>query len=192
MPPQLKTPEIKNIDASCKGIRILIEVHDTLASHVRIYRGIPGGLVSLANPVAVNGNKFVIFTDASYVKKDMANYVYAIRNELNSNAISNLSQAFAPDTLHHNPDSVVVCTSVTGNLLLWPENLCNDGKTNSYSILRKIGAAGSKAPSQVIAENLKEANYFDNTSTSQNQYTYTIQFIDNHGKKHRQISYTTP
>ena len=178
-----QTPVLKQVAVVNKYIRLLIEVNDTITTHIRIYRGVKGGLIAL--PVLLNTDKaaFLVYTDSTLAPEDMKDVFYAVRNEKAGSGIIGLSEEL-PVAMLVDPNEVAYFYAFPskGMMELYWDDVVNRSKFSSYVLARKNGPANSKTPLKVLAENLTTSSYSDNEAQSGSQYTYVLKMTDKAGK----------
>ncbi len=176
-------PVLRQVAVVNNHIRLLIEVNDTIATHVRVYRGVKDGLVALPTLLQTDGAAFVSFTDLTLKPGDRKDMVYAVRNEKPNVGISSLS-AELPVTIHATPDDIAYffAFSPKGNIeLYWDDAVSENSNTASYTIARKNGPANSRSPQRILAENISSNSYIDRDAQAGNQYTYILSLHDKSG-----------
>lgn len=180
---KLKSPVLKYVSEVNGNIRLLIDVNDTLATQIRIFRGVKGGMVALPNLIQINNAAIIAFTDSTLVKGDNQNVLYAVRNEKDGSAISGLSEQLAVSAVTDvNEVAYFDAFLSKGKIeLYWDDVAGRNTKFRSYTLARQHGNAGSKSPLRIIAENLKTSSFTDNDATAGNQYTYVLTLIDKAG-----------
>lgn len=190
-----QTPVLKQVAVVNNYIRLLIEVNDTITTHIRIYRGVKGGLIAL--PVLLNTNKaaFLSYTDSTLAAEDMKDVFYAVRNEKAGSGISALSEEL-PVAMLADPNEVAYFYAFPskGKMeLYWDDVVNRRSQYSSYVLARKYGPANSKTPLKVLAENLTNSTFSDNEVQSGSQYTYVLKMTDKTGKiSENSWSVTTP
>jgi len=165
------------------NIRLLIEVNDTTATQIRVFRGVKGGLVALPTLIQTNSKSIISFTDSSLVAENMQNVFYAVRNEKDGAAISSLSEQ-VPVSAFTDINEVVYFNAFLskGKIeLYWDDVKSRNSNYASYTLARQNGPANSKSPLRVLAENLKTSSFSDKDITSGNQYTYILTLIGKDG-----------
>ncbi len=180
---KLSAPRLRLASASNNATRILVEVNDTAATHLRIFRGQKGGMVVLPVLVKINHAAVIVFTDSTLARKDMKDVFYAVRNEKEGVGISSLSEEM-PVTLNTNADEVAYFYAFPAKEkvdLYWDDVVSRSQKFVSYTLARQYGSAGSKSPLKVLAENLTQSTYSDDTAQNGNQYTYVLTMTDKSG-----------
>jgi hypothetical protein len=183
MPDQLTPPALRKVEMINGKPRLVIEINDPIATHVRIYRGIPGGLKDLPLMCEVNRKKMISFSDSTYDVKTMNGFVYAVRNEKQGARVSKLSEELIPE-IDATPGEIEFFVAFpNGNRveLHWDDIIKKENKYNSYTLARKLGASNSRSPLTVLAENLKEGYFIDTIAVEGNQYTYELRVLDKAG-----------
>jgi hypothetical protein len=180
---KLNAPVLRQVAVVNKNIRLLIEVNDTIATELRIYRGIKDGLVALPGLIKTGKAGFVAFTDSTLAPDDMKDVFYAVRNEKAGSAISSLSEEL-PVSMIANLNEVAYFYAFPSNGkidLYWDDVVNRKSNFTSYTLARQNGPANSKSPLKVLADNLKVSSFTDNSAQSGNQYTYVLSLLDKSG-----------
>lgn len=164
-------------------IRLLVEVNDTSATHIRVYRNIKGGLVSLPVMIETARSPFIAFTDSTLAPDEMKDVFYAVRNEKPGAGISSLSDEL-PVSMIADPEDVAyfyAFPSKGGITLFWDDVANRKSSCTAYALARKYGQAGSKSPLKVLDGNMTGSSFIDNTAQDGNQYTYELRLLDKNG-----------
>ncbi len=184
MPIKLNAPVLRQVGVVKGGrVRLLIEVNDTIATQLRVYRGIKGGLVALAEPLEINKDAFVAFTDSTLSAEDMKLVFYAVRNEKTGDGISGLSEE-KPVGMVPIPDEVSYFYAFPSKgkvELYWDDILCRKSRYTSCAIYRQYGAENSRSPLKLVAENLSGCSFTDYEAQGGNQFTYMLRLFDKDG-----------
>jgi fibronectin type 3 domain-containing protein len=181
---KLNVPILRQVAVVNKNIRLLIEVNDTSASELRIYRGLKGGLVALPELVKTGKTGFIAFTDSSLALEDMKDVFYAVRNERSGTAISGLSEEL-PVAMIADMNEVAYFYAFPANggvQLYWDDVVNRVSNFKSYTLARKNGPANSRSPLKVIVENFTKSSFVDADAQPGNQYTYELSLVDKNGK----------
>jgi fibronectin type 3 domain-containing protein len=180
---KLNAPVLKNVSEVNGNIRLLIDVNDTLATQIRIFRGVKGGLVALPTLIQTGGASFVAYTDSTLAKGTAQNTFYAVRNEKDGSAISSLSDQVPVSAVTDFNEVVYfkAFPSKGGIALYWDDVKSRNSNYASYTLARQNGPANSKSPLRIVAENLKTSSFADHDATAGNQYTYVLTLIDKAG-----------
>jgi len=184
VPDKLIPPVLHKVELINEKPCLVIEVNDPTATHIRIYRGETNGLIDLPRLVKINKRKIVLFSDTSFDVKSMKGHVYAVRNEKEGTRVSTLSHEFILESVTKIGDLVCIFAFAESDRieLHWDDVIGKDDKYVSYTLARKPGAANSRSPLMVIAENLKEGYFVDKNANNGNQYTYELRVLDKTGK----------
>jgi hypothetical protein len=192
---KLNAPVLHQVAVVKNKVRLLIEVNDTLATHIRIYRGIKGGLVAFPQLITIDKAAVVVFVDSTLAAEDMKNVFYAVRNEKTGEGISGLS-AELPVAMIPDLDEVAYINAFAskGKIELYWDDVANrKSKYTSYTLARHFGPANSKSPLMVLAENLTQSSFTDNNVQHGNQYTYILRLVDKAGNSsEKSYSVTIP
>ncbi len=180
---KLNSPVLKNVSEVNGNIRLLIEVNDTLATQIRIFRGVKGGMLALPKLIQINGATVISYTDSTLVQGNAENVFYAVRNEKDGSAISSLSEQLVVSAVTDvNEVAYFNAFLSKGKIeLYWDDVAGRNTNFASYTLARQQGQANSKSPLRIIAENLKASSFTDNDATAGNQYTYVLTLIDKAG-----------
>jgi len=180
---KLKSPVLKHVSQVNGNIRLLIDVNDTLATQIRIFRGVKGGMFALPKLIQINGAAVISYTDSTLAQANAENVFYAVRNEKDGSVISGLSEQIAVSALTDvNEVAYFDAFLSKGKVeLYWDDVVGRNMKFTGYTLARQHGNAGSKSPLRIVAENLKTSSFTDNDATAGNQYTYVLTLIDNAG-----------
>ena len=180
---KLNSPVLKNASEVNGNIRLLIEVNDTLATQIRIFRGVKGGLLALPKLIRINGAAVISYTDSTLVQGNTENIFYAVRNEKDGSAISSLSAQLAVSSVTDANEVAYFDAFLSkGKIeLYWDDVVSRNANFAGYTLARQNGQANSKSPLRVVAENLKASSFADNDATAGNQYTYVLTLIDKAG-----------
>ena len=180
---KLNSPVLKNVSEVNGNIRLLIEVNDTLATQIRIFRGVKGGLLALPKLIQINGAAVISYTDSTLAQGNTENVFYAVRNEKDGSAISSLSAQLAVSSVTDANEVAYFDAFLSkGKIeLYWDDVVGRNTKFTSYTLARQHGNASSKSPLRIVAENLKTSSFADNDATAGNQYTYVLTLIDKAG-----------
>lgn len=180
---KLRAPILRQVAVVNSHVRLIIEVNDSVATHVRIYRGIKNGMVALPGILEVNQSSVIAFMDTTLAAKDMKDVFYSVRNEKAGTGISSLS-AELPVAMVTDIDDISYFNAFLskGNIeLYWDEAVNRKSKYVSYTLARQYGPANSKSPLMILAEGLTQSSYIDTKAQDGNQYTYTLRMIDKNG-----------
>lgn len=180
---KLKAPVLRQVAVVNNAVRLLIEVNDTTAKNIRIFRGKKGGLVTLPDLVKTEKEGYVEFIDLSLTPEKRKGVFYAVRNENTGEGISALSQELPIDSIAK-PDEVsyFYAFSSKGKIkLYWDDVAGRSSKYIAYSIARQHGAANSKSPLMVLSDKLALCSYSDEQVQDGNQYTYVLSLVDRAG-----------
>lgn len=191
---KLKAPTLKQVAMVNNAVRLIIETNDSTATHLRIYRGVKGGLVALPELLKTDKTGYAVYSDLTFVG-DSKNMLYAVRNERDGKAISGLSEELpvaVPADM--NDVSYFYAFPAKGKTeLFWDDVLSRNSNFKSYTLARQNGPANSKSPLMILAENLTGCSFTDNTSQSGNQYTYILRLLDKSGNSsEKSFSVTVP
>lgn len=180
---KLNSPVLKNVSEVNGNIRLLIEVNDTLATQIRIFRGVKGGLLALPKLIQINGAAVISYTDSTLAQGNAENVFYAVRNEKDGSAISSLSAQLAVSSVTDANEVTYFDAFLSkGKIeLYWDDVAGRNTNFAGYTLARQHGQANSKSPLRVVAENLKASSFTDNDATAGNQYTYVLTLIDKAG-----------
>jgi hypothetical protein len=180
---KLKSPVLKYVSEVNGNIRLLIEVNDTLATQIRIFRGVKGGLLALPKLIQINGAAVISYTDSTFAQGNAENVFYAVRNEKDGSAISGLSAQLAVSSVTDvNEVAYFDAFLSKGKIeLYWDDVVSRNANFAGYTLARQNGQANSKSPLRVVAENLKASSFADNDATAGNQYTYVLTLMDKAG-----------
>ena len=180
---KLNAPKLLQVSEANNHVRLLVEVKDTNAAHLRIYRGTKGKLAVLPGIVNTDKAGFVCFTDTTLATNDIKSILYSVRNESTEGNISEPSDEM-PVTIKTNPNEVAyfyAFPSKGGIDLYWDEVVNAKSTYSSYSLARQNGPANSKSPLKELATNLKQNSFRDDQAQGGNQYTYTLRLLDKSG-----------
>jgi hypothetical protein len=192
---KLNAPVLSQVAIVNDKIRLLIEVNDTSATYIRIFRGIKGGLKPLPQLIPIDRAAVVIYLDSTLAYADMKNVFYAVRNEKSGSGISSLSAEIPVATIANiNEVAYFYAFPSKGKMeLYWDDVVNRKSKYTSYTLARHFGPANSKSPLMVLSENLTQSNFTDNDVQAGNQYTYILRLIDKTGNSsEKSYSVTTP
>lgn len=180
---KLNSPVLKNVSEVNGNIRLLIDVNDTLATQIRIFRGVKGGLLALPKLIQINGAAVISYTDSTLAQGNAENVFYAVRNEKDGSAISSLSAQLAvSEVTDANEVAYFDAFLSKGKIeLYWDDVAGRNTNFAGYTLARQHGQANSKSPLRVVAENLKASSFTDNDATAGNQYTYVLTLMDKAG-----------
>jgi len=180
---KLKSPVLKYVSEVNGNIRLLIEVNDTLATQIRIFRGVKGGLFALPKLIRINGAAVISYTDSTLAQGNTENIFYAVRNEKDGSAISSLSAQLAVSAFTDvNEIAYFDAFLSKGKIeLYWDDVAGRNTNFAGYTLARQNGQANSKSPLRIVAENLKASSFADNDATAGNQYTYVLTLMDKAG-----------
>jgi fibronectin type 3 domain-containing protein len=180
---KLKSPVLKYVSEVNGNIRLLIEVNDTLATQIRIFRGVKGGLLALPKLIQINGAAVISYTDSTLAQGNTENIFYAVRNEKDGSAISGLSAQLAVSSVTDANEVAYFDAFLSkGKIeLYWDDVAGRSTNFAGYTLARQNGQANSKSPLRVVAENLKASSFADNDATAGNQYTYVLTLMDKAG-----------
>jgi len=181
---KLNAPILKQVTVVNSNIRLIIEVSDSAATHIRVYRGVKGGLIALPALAEINNASVVSFTDSTLRAEDMKDVFYAVRNERNGTKISGLS-AELPVSMITDLNEVAYFYAFLSNgkmELYWDDVINRQSEYSAYMLARQNGPANSKTPLKIIAENIKNCNFTDDSVQEGNQYTYVLHLIDKAGE----------
>jgi len=180
---KLNSPVLKNVSEVNGNIRLLIEVNDTLATQIRIFRGVKGGMLALPKLIQINGAAVISYTDSTLTQGNTQNTFYAVRNEKDGTAISSLSEQLTVSAVTDvNEVAYFDAFLSKGKIeLYWDDVVSRNANFAGYTLARQNGKANSKSPLRVVAENLKASSFTDNDATAGNQYTYVLTLIDKAG-----------
>ena len=180
---KLKSPVLKYVSEVNGNIRLLIEVNDTLATQIRIFRGVKGGLLALPKLIQINGAAVISYTDSTLAQGNTENIFYAVRNEKDGSAISGLSAQLAVSSVTDvNEVAYFDAFLSKGKIeLYWDDVAGRNTNFAGYTLARQNGQANSKSPLRIVAENLKASSFADNDATAGNQYTYVLTLMDKAG-----------
>ncbi len=180
---KLNAPVFRHVAVANNSIRLLIEVNDTTSTHLRIYRGVKGGLVALPELVKIDRAGIIAFTDQSMVAAENKDMLYAVRNEKDGKAISSLSEQL-PVAVNTDVNEVAYFYAFPSNdkiELYWDDVINRKSEFKSCTLARQYGPANSKSPLIILAENLTGSSYVDTTAQTGNTYTYILSLIDKAG-----------
>ncbi len=180
---KLNAPVLRQVAVVKNSIRLLIEVNDTTSTHLRIYRGVKGGLVALPDLVKIDKAGIIAFTDQSLVATENKDILYAVRNERNGAAISSLSEQL-PVAVNADVNDVAYFYAFPSNErieLYWDDVVNRKSEFKSCTLARQYGPANSKSLLMILAENLTVSSFVDNTAQTGNTYTYVLSLIDKAG-----------
>ena len=180
---KLKSPVLKYVSEVNGNIRLLIEVNDTLATQIRIFRGVKGGLFALPKLIRINGAAVISYTDSTLAQGNAENIFYAVRNEKDGSAISSLSAQLAVSSVTDANEVAYFDAFLSkGKIeLYWDDVVSRNANFAGYTLARQNGQANSKSPLRIVAENLKASSFADNDATAGNQYTYVLTLMDKAG-----------
>ena len=180
---KLNAPVLKHVSVVNGNIRLLIEVNDKLATQMRVFKGVQGGLLALPTLIQTKGKSIIAFTDSTLVAENKQNVFYAVRNEKDGAAVSTLSgQMQVAAAVNVNEAAYFSAFPSEGGIeLYWDDVVSRKTDCVSYTIARQNGPANSKSPLRILAENLKKSSFSDKEVTSGNQYTYTLTLIGKDG-----------
>jgi fibronectin type 3 domain-containing protein len=180
---KLNSPVLKHVSEVNGNIRLLIDVNDTLATQIRIFRGVKGGMLALPKLIQINGAGVISYMDSTLAQGKAENVFYAVRNEKDGSAISGLSELLAVTKVADlNEVAYFDAFLSKGKIeLYWDDVKSRNSNYTSYTLARQNGQANSKSPLRVVAENLKTCSFADNDATAGNQYTYVLTLIDQAG-----------
>jgi len=180
---KLNSPVLKHVSEVNGNIRLLIEVNDTLATQIRIFRGVKGGMLALPKLIQINGAAVISYTDSTLTQGNAENVFYAVRNEKDGSAISSLSEQLTVSAVTDvNEVAYFDAFLSKGKIeLYWDDVAGRNTNFAGYTLARQNGQANSKSPLRIIAENLKASSFTDNDATAGNQYTYVLTLIDKAG-----------
>jgi len=197
MPEKLNPPQLLQVAVANNAVRLLVEVNDTVATHLRIYRGLNGGLTALPELIATENAKVIAVIDSTLPEAEMKDVVYAVRNEKPGARISGLSNEL-PVAMVGNTDDVAyfyAFPSKEGIVLYWDDVVNRKSIYTSYTLARQYGPANSRSPLKILAENLTGSSFTDQVSVSGNQYTYVLTLVDKSGAgsgKSFKVTYPSP
>jgi hypothetical protein len=180
---KLNAPILRQVAIVHNNIRLLIEVNDSTSNHIRVFRGLKGGLVSLPGLVKTNKAGFIEFTDSTLAPENRKDVFYAVRNEKVGKGISSLSDDLPVASI---PDQDEVAyfyafPSKGKTELYWDDVVNRKSNYVSYTIARKNGPANSRSPLMVLAEKLTKSSFSDDKAQAGNQYTYVLRLVDKAG-----------
>lgn len=180
---KLNSPVLKNVSEVNGNIRLLIEVNDTLATQIRIFRGVKGGQLALPKLIQINGAAVISYTDSTLAQGNTENVFYAVRNEKDGSAISSISAQLAVSSVTDANEVAYFDAFLSkGKIeLYWDDVAGRNTNFAGYTLARQHGQSNSKSPLRIIAENLKVSSFTDNDATAGNQYTYVLTLIDKAG-----------
>lgn len=183
MPEKLIAPVLHKAELINGKPCLVIEVKDTAAAEIRIYRGIADGLTDLPGRVKINKRKIVLYTDTDFDSVSMKEFKYAVRNEKEGIRVSELSQIMKPEVDTNATDIGYFMAFQQENKteLYWDNLLKKNTRYSSYSLARKTGQANSRSPLKIIAENLREGYFEDKDAPKGSQYTYELRLLDKTG-----------
>ncbi len=178
----LKVPKIIRIAQVNHHVRLFIEVNDTTASHIRVYRGAKETLL-VAGLIENTPSGYAVFTDTNWKADAMKDWVYAVRNEKVGFGISGLSEQLAvpPASTTEEIEYVYALPKNDRIELYWDDVLSHSKLYKSYTLGRQIGGSNSKSPLTVIAEKLTTCSFIDKDADNVNKYTYSLKLMDDKG-----------
>lgn len=197
MPEKLSPPRLIQVAVANKSVRLLVEVNDTTSTHLRIYRGVNGGLTALPELIAIENANVVSIIDSTLPETEMKDVFYAVRNEKTGARISGLSNEL-PVAMVGNTDDVAYFYAFPSNegiVLYWDDVVNRKSTFTSYTLARQYGPANSRSPLKILAENLTASSFTDQVSESGNQYTYVLTLVDKSGtvgEKSFKVTYPSP
>jgi len=179
---KLNAPVLRKVSAVNNSIRLLIEVNDTSATDIRVYRGLKGGLVTLPELLHIEKSPFIVFMDTTLLTVATKDVIYAVRNEKNGSVISSLSEESPVATVENDEPEYFYAFPSGGKIeLYWDDIVKRSNKYVSYTLARQYGPANSKSPVKVLAEKLTSCSYTDTQVQSGNQLTYILGLTDKQG-----------
>ena len=163
--------------------RLVIEIVDTAATHIRLYKGKHGSLQPLPGLTEIRDKKIVILTDSRVEPGKIKEYVYAVRNEKEGLAASGLSNEL-PATVNAYPDQVDYFRAFASGqhiVLYWDDVAKRNSRFVRYSLARHYGPENSRSPLVLLGENLTECNFTDLQAQAGTMYTYILMLTDREG-----------
>ncbi len=180
---KLNAPLLRQVSVVKSGVRLLIEVNDSVATNLRIYRGPKGGMVALPDFLETQNAAVIAFTDSTLAPGDKKDVFYAVRNEIPGAGISSLSEEMPVEKIS-DPNEVEYFYAFPskGKIALYWDDVANRKSSYaSYTLARKYGPANSRSPLMVLAEGLTNSSFIDEKSQDGNQYTYELRLADKTG-----------
>ena len=191
---KLSAPLLKQVSVANNKIRLLIEVNDTSATHLRIYRRMNGGgLVSLPGLIETGNASVISYNDLSISGTDLNTVSYAVRNEKDGTTISSLSDE-VPVALADDKNKVSYFYAFPSNnkIELYWDDVAGRQNNNSFIVIsRKTGAANSKSPLKVIEANLTGSSFTDGDVMKGNTYTYELRLTNKVGTVNEKVATVT-
>lgn len=180
---KLNAPILKQVAAAEGKIRLIIDVNDSLATQLRVYRGVKGGLKAMPNLVERGNSDIIVFYDSTLAASEIKEVFYAVRNEKAGSGISSLSEQLqvAVYTDTKAPGYFYALPSDHKMGLYWDDLASRDNASLYYSIARKNGSASSKAPLKVLAARVSSPAFADADVSQGNEYTYVLTVHDKAG-----------